>query len=166
MTSIVAIRNAVAAAYGIEPGVFLERWNQPAAVEARHVGIYLARQHTDASLEAIGRRFGRSSHHSCIYALDRVGKKLLKDAEFRARVSVLEARLIEAAPAASFAAPGRFEPGSQRRPFREAVIALLEADDAIGLAAGAAAKTVAEGAFKAALTNLRDVFENQRRVEC
>lgn len=163
MSSIVAIRDAVAAAYGIEPGVFLERWNEASVVEARHVGIFLARRHTDASLEAIGRRFGRSSHHSCIHALDRVGRKLLKDAGFRDRVAAVEARLSEAGPDAILAAPGPFEPGSQRRPFREAVIALLEADDAISLAAGAAAKAAARSVFDAALANLRDVFENQRR---
>ncbi len=59
----------------------------------RHVAMYLCRRHTDAPLNVIGREFGGRDHSTVVHALGAIETRLRQDAELRATVSLLEARL-------------------------------------------------------------------------
>jgi chromosomal replication initiator protein len=59
----------------------------------RHVAMYLCRRHTDAPLNVIGKEFGGRDHSTVVHALGTIETRLRQDAELRATVSLLEARL-------------------------------------------------------------------------
>jgi chromosomal replication initiator protein len=59
----------------------------------RHVAMYLCRRHTDAPLGVIGKEFGGRDHSTVVHALGTIEDRLHLDAELRAAVSLLEARL-------------------------------------------------------------------------
>jgi chromosomal replication initiator protein len=59
----------------------------------RHVAMYLCRRHTDAPLGVIGKEFGGRDHSTVVHALGTIEERLRRDAELRAAVSLLEARL-------------------------------------------------------------------------
>jgi chromosomal replication initiator protein len=59
----------------------------------RHVAMYLCRRHTDAPLGVIGRELGGRDHSTVVHALGAIEERLRTDAELRAVVSMLEARL-------------------------------------------------------------------------
>jgi chromosomal replication initiator protein len=59
----------------------------------RHVAMYLCRRHTDAPLGAIGKELGGRDHSTVVHALGAIETRLQRDAELRATVSLLEARL-------------------------------------------------------------------------
>jgi chromosomal replication initiator protein len=59
----------------------------------RHVAMYLCRRHTDAPLGVIGKEFGGRDHSTVVHALGTIENRLRRDAELRAAVSLLEARL-------------------------------------------------------------------------
>ena len=62
---------------------------------ARQVAMYLARQHTGASLPAIGERFGGRNHTTVMYACRKAGERLAGDPAAQALVHDLERRLAE-----------------------------------------------------------------------
>ena len=62
----------------------------------RQVGMYLAREHTGATLPAIGREFGGRNHTTVMYACRRAGERIASDPAARAAVRVLESRLSQA----------------------------------------------------------------------
>ena len=55
--------------------------------------MYLCRRHTDAPLGAIGKELGGRDHSTVVHALGAIEERLRRDAELRATVSLLEARL-------------------------------------------------------------------------
>jgi len=59
----------------------------------RHIAMYLCRRHTDAPLGAIGKELGGRDHSTVVHALGAIEERLRRDAELRATVSLLEARL-------------------------------------------------------------------------
>src|SRR5262249_60524873 len=59
----------------------------------RHVAMYLCRRHTDAPLGAIGKELGGRDLSTVVHALSAIEERLRRDAELRATVSLLEARL-------------------------------------------------------------------------
>jgi chromosomal replication initiator protein len=60
---------------------------------ARQVAMYLAREHTGATLPAIGRSFGGRNHTTVMYACRRTGERLAADPAAQALVRDLERRL-------------------------------------------------------------------------
>jgi chromosomal replication initiator protein len=62
---------------------------------ARQVAMYLARQHTGASLPAIGVEFGGRNHTTVMYACRRAGERIACDPDAQVLVSDLERRLAE-----------------------------------------------------------------------
>ncbi len=56
----------------------------------RQVAMYLARQHTGASLPAIGREFGGRNHTTVMYACRKAGERIASDPEARAAVHNLQ----------------------------------------------------------------------------
>ena len=66
---------------------------------ARQLAMYLARQHTGASLPVIGDRFGGRNHTTVMYACRRAAQRIASDPEAQLLVSDLERRLVLADPA-------------------------------------------------------------------
>jgi chromosomal replication initiator protein len=62
---------------------------------ARQVAMYLAREHTGATLPAIGRSFGGRNHTTVMYACRRAGERIASDPAAQALVRDLERRLSE-----------------------------------------------------------------------
>lgn len=60
---------------------------------ARHIGMYLMRQHTDLSLPRIGEEFGGKDHTTVMYSCDKIGKKVTKDRELNQTVAQLSDRI-------------------------------------------------------------------------
>ena len=58
--------------------------------------MYLAREHTGATLPAIGREFGGRNHTTVMYACRRAGERIAADPAARAAVKALERRLADA----------------------------------------------------------------------
>jgi len=61
----------------------------------RQVAMYLAREHTGATLPAIGREFGGRNHTTVMYACRRAGERIAADPAAHAAVRALERRLGE-----------------------------------------------------------------------
>jgi chromosomal replication initiator protein len=59
----------------------------------RQVAMYLAREHTEEPLGAIGAEFGGRDHSTVVHALGRIERRLREDTELRAAVTVLRAQL-------------------------------------------------------------------------
>ena len=60
---------------------------------ARHIAMYLMRQHTDLSLPRIGEKFGGKDHTSVMYSCDKISKQLRKDRALNQTVSLLSDRI-------------------------------------------------------------------------
>jgi len=60
----------------------------------RQLGMYLSRQHTDHSLEEIGRFFGNRDHTTVIYGLQRIKRRMHDDRGFQQLVERLGKRLL------------------------------------------------------------------------
>ncbi len=60
---------------------------------ARHIAMYLMRQHTDLSLPRIGKEFGGKDHTSVMYSCDKIAKQLRKDRALNQKISLLSDRI-------------------------------------------------------------------------
>lgn len=60
---------------------------------ARHIAMYLMRQHTDLSLPRIGEKFGGKDHTSVMYSCDKIAKLLRKDRQLNQTISLLSDRI-------------------------------------------------------------------------
>ena len=60
---------------------------------ARHIAMYLMRQHTDLSLPRIGQKFGGKDHTSVMYSCDKIAKQLRKDRALNQKISLLSDRI-------------------------------------------------------------------------
>ncbi len=61
----------------------------------RQVAMYLAREHTDATLPAIGRSFGGKNHTTVMYAVRRTAERVTQDPDALATVTDLARRLTD-----------------------------------------------------------------------
>ena len=60
---------------------------------ARHIAMYLMRQHTNLSLPRIGKEFGGKDHTSVMYSCDKIAKQLRKDRALNQKISLLSDRI-------------------------------------------------------------------------
>ena len=60
---------------------------------ARHIAMYLMRQHTDLSLPRIGEKFGGKDHTSVMYSCDKIAKQLRVDRQLNQTISLLSDRI-------------------------------------------------------------------------
>ena len=79
---------ALADVFRIDKEVLLSRSRRKAVYYPRQVAMYLCRQHTDATLTAIGKAFGRD-HASVIHSLAVIHRKCQSDAVTRHKVAFL-----------------------------------------------------------------------------
>jgi chromosomal replication initiator protein len=87
-----AIQTAAAEEFGLDPAALLAHDRRPNIAYARQVAMYLARELTDETLPAIGRRFGRN-HATVLHAHRKIADQLQSDERARSAVDSLRRRL-------------------------------------------------------------------------
>jgi chromosomal replication initiator protein len=91
------IQELTCAAFEVSRDELLSAARSNRVAWARQVAMYLARRHTDATLPAIGERFGGRNHTTVMYACRKAGERLACDPAAQALVHDLERRLGEPA---------------------------------------------------------------------
>jgi len=91
------IQELTCAAFQVSRDELLSAARSNRVAWARQVAMYLARRHTDATLPAIGERFGGRNHTTVMYACRKAGDRLACDPAAQALVHDLERRLGEPA---------------------------------------------------------------------
>jgi chromosomal replication initiator protein len=89
------VQELTCAAFAVSREELLSAARNGRVAWARQVAMYLARQHTGATLPAIGERFGGRNHTTVMYACRKVGERLAADPAAQALVHDLERRLAE-----------------------------------------------------------------------
>ena len=92
-----AIRNVVAAAYGLTPAQIASDRRNTHVVGARQIAMYLAHLRATASFPVIGRQFGDRDRTTVYHAVRRVEALIAQDPAFAARVDKLD-RAVRAVP--------------------------------------------------------------------
>jgi chromosomal replication initiator protein len=91
------VQKVVARHYNMTVQQLLERTRRHTIARPRQTAMFLACRMTQASLPDIGARFGGFDHTTVMYARDRVGALMEKDAAFKAEVDAI-ARAIRREP--------------------------------------------------------------------
>lgn len=84
-----AVKRAVAQAFGLEVEDLQSQRRTQELVAARHVAMYLARELTNHSLQAIGAAFGGRNHTSVLHAHARIRELLENDPSVKQKVNDL-----------------------------------------------------------------------------
>ncbi len=92
-----AIQKLVASYYGIDLAKLLGKSRKREIVQARHVAIYLCKEHTAHTLKAIGDFFGGRDHSTVIHAVTTTQDRLDIEPAFRADVEAVVRKLRTAA---------------------------------------------------------------------
>ncbi len=95
--TIERVQELTCAAFEVSREELLSSARNSRVAWARQVAMYLARQHTGASLPAIGQRFGGRNHTTVMYACRKAGERLAADPAAQALVHDLQRRLREPA---------------------------------------------------------------------
>jgi chromosomal replication initiator protein len=95
--TVAEIQAAAAEEFGLDPAALLAQDRRPNIALARQVAMYLARELTDETLPALGRRFGRN-HATVLHAHRKIADELQSDARARAAVDNLRRRLGDEPP--------------------------------------------------------------------
>ncbi|MFA4986890.1 MAG: DnaA/Hda family protein, partial [Candidatus Brocadiia bacterium] len=90
------IQSAVADEFGLSRSEMNGKTRRKEVAWPRQVGMYLARELTDYSLEEIGGLFGGRDHATVVHACRRVGRTVAEDSTTRVRVATLRRRILEA----------------------------------------------------------------------
>ncbi len=93
--SIERVQELTCAAFDVSREELLSAGRSSRLAWARQVAMYLARQHTGATLPAIGERFGGRNHTTVMYACRKAGERLAADPAAQALVHDLQRRLAE-----------------------------------------------------------------------
>ena len=89
------IQQETCEAFGISMDALLSSSRAAPVAWPRQVAMYLAREHTGATLPAIGQSFGGRNHTTVMYACRKAADKLAADPAAQALVHELERRLTE-----------------------------------------------------------------------
>jgi chromosomal replication initiator protein len=92
-TTIADVISAVTEYFGVRLTDLQSKRRHRSVTIPRQVCMFLARQHTRHSLEEIGGHFGGRDHTTVMHALQAVKDRCEADAEFRAQLEVLDARV-------------------------------------------------------------------------
>jgi chromosomal replication initiator protein len=87
------VQEVTCAAFGVSRDELLSSARSARVAWARQVAMYLARRHTDATLPAIGQRFGGRNHTTVMYACRKASERLAADSTAQALVQDIERRL-------------------------------------------------------------------------
>ena len=116
--TIERVQELTCAAFEVSRDELLSGARSSRVAWARQVAMYLARQHTGASLPAIGERFGGRNHTTVMYACRKAGERLAADPAAQALVHDLNG----ASPSPAMTAPsdtlstGAAPPSARRLP--------------------------------------------------
>ncbi len=91
--SIERIQHAVCQRFGLSRDELLSASRSARLAWPRHVAMYLAREHTDATLPAIGASFGGRNHTTVMHAVKRTAERIAAEGEAYETVRDLEALL-------------------------------------------------------------------------
>jgi chromosomal replication initiator protein len=91
--TIARVQELTCEAFGIDREQLLGSGRTAAIAWARQVAMFLAREHTGASLPAIGRDFGGRNHTTVMHACRRAGERIAASPEDRDLVHRLQRRL-------------------------------------------------------------------------
>lgn len=86
-TLILDIQATVAAYYDLSVDELVSVSRRARIVWPRQVAIYLAREHTDSSLQGVGDVFGGRNHATVLYACKRVSDRLAREGSARAEIA-------------------------------------------------------------------------------
>jgi len=92
--SVAQIQDAVCAAFGLARSDLLSASRSARVTWPRHLAMYLAREHTDETLPAIGEQFGGRHHSTVLHALRHTVERMACDPEAYAVVQSLTERLV------------------------------------------------------------------------
>lgn len=84
---------AVARRFGVSAEDLTSRSRYATATRARHVAMYLCREHLGMSYPEIGRHFGNRDHTTAIAAVGNVAAAVATDGRVRAAVEAVEREL-------------------------------------------------------------------------
>jgi chromosomal replication initiator protein len=87
------IINVVAEVLKVTPEELKSTSRRREISHARHIAMYLMRQHTDLSLPRIGEEFGGKDHTTVMYSCDKIAKQLKQDTQISQMVSQLSDRI-------------------------------------------------------------------------
>ncbi len=87
------VQEATCAAFGLTREELLSASRTARVAWPRQIAMYLAREHTEASLPAIGDRFGGRGHTTVMHACRRTAERLASDPEASSIVAELSTRL-------------------------------------------------------------------------
>lgn len=87
------IQNAVARHFSVSKLDMISDRRTANVVLPRQVAMYLAKELTARSLPEIGRRFGGRDHTTVLYAVRKIAKRCIADAEFAGKVATLRSEL-------------------------------------------------------------------------
>ncbi|MGF1541447.1 MAG: chromosomal replication initiator protein DnaA [Pleurocapsa sp.] len=87
------IINVVAEVLKVSPEELKGNSRRREISNARHIAMYLMRQHTDLSLPRIGEEFGGKDHTTVMYSCEKIAKQLKQDNQFSQIISQLSDRI-------------------------------------------------------------------------
>ena len=94
--TVARVQQLVCEAFALSEDELLSQSRAARVAWPRQVAMYLAREHTQESLPAIGRSFGGRNHTTVMHAVKRTTERLASDPEAFAAVQKLTARLTAA----------------------------------------------------------------------
>ena len=89
------ILNVVANYYNLTPEQLTGKDRSGQIVLARHISMYLIRQHLDVPLKKIGELFGGKDHTTVMSAITKVDKELKSDIQLQTAIKDLEKKIKE-----------------------------------------------------------------------
>jgi chromosomal replication initiator protein len=92
------IQDLVAEAFGLTREELLSRSRAARVAWPRQVAMYLTREHTHATLPAIGKSFGGRDHSTVLHAIKRATDRMSTDPDAYDKVTKITARLTSADP--------------------------------------------------------------------
>ena len=92
------IQDLTAAAFGLRREELVSTCRTAHVAWARQVAMFLVREHTDATLPAVGRAFGGRNHTTVLHACRRVAERLAADPEAHDLVRAIELDLTRVLP--------------------------------------------------------------------
>lgn len=91
--TLAMVVNATAEAHGVNPHDLMGKRRTSRITQARQVGMYLARELTDASLPQIGEAFGGRTHSTVLHSCNKVADDIEVDDILRMRIEKIKHRL-------------------------------------------------------------------------
>lgn len=87
------IKNLVCNQFDISVEMVESKSREGAAVEARHIAIYLIRKHAKIGLTQLGKMFGNRTHSTMITSISAVGDRIDTDKVFKDNLDRIEGLL-------------------------------------------------------------------------